>query len=58
MVEPGDAPDRHGEDQVIIVALPDTAAAASAVAAVRDAYRAEFHQQSVGMTVHPTCGAF
>jgi Protein of unknown function (DUF3574) len=44
--------------KVVIVALPDTDAAASAIAVVRDAYRAEFHQQPVGMTVHPTCGAF
>jgi hypothetical protein len=44
--------------KVIIVALPDTDAARSAVAAVKDAYRAQFHQQSVGTIVHPTCGAF
>jgi hypothetical protein len=40
------------------VALPDAPAAASAVAAVSDAYRAQYHQQSVGMTVHPVCGSF
>jgi hypothetical protein len=44
--------------KVIIVALPDTEAAASAIAAIKDAYRTRFHQQSVGMTVHPACGAF
>ena len=44
--------------EVIIVAVPDTDAAASAIAAVKDAYRTRFRQQSVGMTVHPTCGAF
>jgi Protein of unknown function (DUF3574) len=44
--------------KVIVVALPDTEAAAPAIAAVRDAYRTRFHQHSVGMTVHPTCGAF
>jgi hypothetical protein len=44
--------------KVLIVALPDTPATASAVAAIKDAYRTQFHQQSVGTTVHPTCGAF
>ena len=44
--------------KVIVAALPDTEAAAHAIAAVRDAYRAQFRQQSVGMTVHPACGAF
>jgi hypothetical protein len=44
--------------KVIVVAVPDTPAAASAVAAVKDAYRAEFHQQSVGTTVAPVCAAF
>jgi hypothetical protein len=44
--------------KVIVVAVPDTDAAASAIAAVKDAYRTRFHQQSVGMTVHQTCGAF
>jgi hypothetical protein len=44
--------------KVIIVALPDTPAGASVIAAIKDAYRTQFHQQSVGTTVHPTCGAF
>jgi hypothetical protein len=44
--------------KVIIVALPDTAPAASAITAVRDACRAEFHQQSAGMTVRPICREF
>jgi hypothetical protein len=44
--------------KVVIVALPATEAAASAIEAVRDAYRARFHQQSVGMTAHPVCGSF
>jgi hypothetical protein len=44
--------------KVLVVAVPDTDAARAAIAAIRDAYRAQFHQQSVGMTVHPTCGAF
>jgi hypothetical protein len=44
--------------KVLVVALPDTPESASAIAAIKDAYRAQFHQQSVGTTVHPTCGAF
>jgi hypothetical protein len=44
--------------KVIIVAVPDTPAAAAAIATVKEAYRARFHQQSVGTTIHPVCGAF
>ncbi|HEY2618306.1 MAG TPA: DUF3574 domain-containing protein [Acetobacteraceae bacterium] len=44
--------------KVIIVAVPDTPATAAAIAAVKDAYRTLFHQQTVGTTVAPVCGAF
>ena len=44
--------------KVIIVAVPDTPAAAAAIAAMKEAYRTRFHQQSVGTTIHPVCGAF
>jgi hypothetical protein len=44
--------------KVIVVAAPDTPTAAAAIAAVRDAYRTQFHQQSVGTTVAPVCAAF
>jgi hypothetical protein len=44
--------------KVIVVALPDTPDGNAAIAAIKDAYRAQFHQQSVGTTVHPVCGAF
>ena len=44
--------------KVIVVAVPDTPATISAIAAIKDAYRRQFHQQSVGTTVHPICGAF
>ncbi len=44
--------------KVVMVAVPDTAATATAIAAIKDAYRTQFHQQSVGVTVHPTCAAF
>jgi hypothetical protein len=44
--------------KVIVVALPETPAGDAAIAAIKDAYRTRFHQQSVGTTVHPVCGAF
>ena len=44
--------------KVIVVAVPDTPASAAAIAAIKDAYRTQFHQQSVGTTIHPVCGAF
>jgi hypothetical protein len=44
--------------KVIIVAVPDTPASAAAIKAVGDAYKSEFHQQSVGITVAPVCAAF
>ncbi len=43
---------------VLIVALPDAAANDTAITAIKDAYRAQFHQQSVGTTVQAVCGAF
>ncbi len=43
---------------VLVVALPDSAANDAAITAIKDAYRAQFHQQSVGTTVHAVCGAF
>jgi hypothetical protein len=44
--------------KVLIAAVQDTPATASAIAAIKEAYRTQFHQQSVGTAVHPTCGAF
>jgi hypothetical protein len=44
--------------KVIVAATPDTVAGAAAIAAVKDAYRTQFHQQSVGTIVQPVCGAF
>jgi hypothetical protein len=44
--------------KVIIVAVPDTPASAAAIAAVRDAYQAQYHQQSVGTIVQPVCAGF
>jgi hypothetical protein len=44
--------------KVLIVAVPDTPAGAAAITAIENAYKAEFHQQSVGTTVAPVCAAF
>ena len=44
--------------KVIIVAVPDMPASAAAITAVEDAYKTQFHQQSVGTTVAPVCAAF
>jgi len=44
--------------KVIVVAVPETPAGAAEIAAIRDAYRLQFHQQSVGTVVHPVCGVF
>jgi hypothetical protein len=43
---------------VLVVALPESAANDAAITAIKDAYRAQFRQQSVGTTVHAVCGAF
>jgi Protein of unknown function (DUF3574) len=43
---------------MLVVALPDAAASVTAITAIKNAYRAQFHQQSVGTTVHVVCGAF
>jgi len=44
--------------RVIVVAVPDTPVARSAIAQIKDEYRQRFHQISVGTVVHPVCGAF
>jgi hypothetical protein len=44
--------------KVIVVAVPDTEAARSAIATVKDTYRSRFHQQLVGTVSHAACGAF
>ncbi len=44
--------------KVLIVAVPDMPASAAAITAVEDAYKTQFHQQSVGTTVAPVCAAF
>jgi hypothetical protein len=44
--------------KVVMVAVPDSVATATAIAAIKDAYRSQFHQRSVGTTVQPICAAF
>lgn len=44
--------------KVLIVAVPDTPATEAAITAIKDAYRQQFHQQSVGTVVQPVCAAF
>jgi len=44
--------------KILIVAVPDTPASAAAITAIETAYKSEFRQQSVGITVAPVCAAF
>jgi hypothetical protein len=48
----------HERTKVLLVALPDTATAAAAVARIRSAYQMQFHQTLVGMIAAPACGSF
>jgi hypothetical protein len=44
--------------KILLVAAPRTPDLASRLAAVIDAYKAEFHQQSVGIITRDACAAF
>jgi hypothetical protein len=44
--------------KILLVALPDTASQTAAIARIRQAYAAQFHQTLVGMTVAPACADF
>jgi hypothetical protein len=48
----------HEPTKVLLVALPDTAASAAAVARVRATYAEQFHQTLVGLTTAPACASF
>ena len=48
---------REGSKLVVIV-LPETIAARGEIAAVADAYKHRFRQQSVGIVVQSVCAAF
>lgn len=43
---------------VVTIAAPASADLAARIERVRDAYRAAFHQQSVGLTLAPVCASF
>ena len=44
--------------KILLVALPFAAGSLATVNRVRTEYQARFHQQLVGMTTGPACGAF
>jgi hypothetical protein len=44
--------------KVLVAALPNTPDSLVAINRIRTEYQIKFHQQLVGMTVAPTCGAF
>ena len=44
--------------RVIEIIVPDDAATFDRLQAIRDAYRARFHQQSVGLTLNALCAGF
>lgn len=48
----------HERSTTVIAAVPDTPASAAAISAVKQAYLARFHHQSVGTVVYPVCAAF
>ncbi len=48
----------HEPTKVLLAALPDAAASATAVARIRAAYAEQFHQALVGMTTGPVCASF
>jgi hypothetical protein len=48
----------HERTKLLLVALPDDAAGAAAIARIRQAYQVQFHQTLVGMTVAPACASF
>jgi hypothetical protein len=48
----------HEPTKVVVVAVPDGAASAAAIMAVKEAWLRRTRQHSVGTVVHPVCGAF
>ena len=48
----------HERTKVLLAVVPDAPASAAAVARIRAAYAAQFHQMQVGMMIMPACGAF
>lgn len=48
----------HERSKILLVAAPDGPALASRIGDVIEAYRARFHQQSVGVVTRQVCAAF
>jgi hypothetical protein len=48
----------HERSKVVIVAAPSTPDLTQRIKAVMSAYRAQFHQQSVGILTATECGSF
>ena len=57
-LNPGTGHTVHEHTKVLLVALPDDAGSAAAIARIRHAYEVQFHQTLVGMTVASACGSF
>ena len=49
---------RHEPTKLLLVSLPVSPHALAPVQQIRSAYQQRFHQQLVGMSVTPGCGAF
>ena len=55
---PGTGRTTHERTKMLIVALQPGPAGLAAIERVRAAYRTQFHQQQVGMTIQPACASF
>ena len=44
--------------EIVTIVAPQSPALASKIEKISDAYRARFHQQSVGIVTRPVCAAF
>ena len=44
--------------KLVLIVTPDTPDAVPRLQAIRDEYKARFHQQSVGLLLAPTCADF
>jgi hypothetical protein len=44
--------------EIVMIVAPESAALAPKIGRIADAYRARFHQQSVGVVTRPVCAAF
>jgi Protein of unknown function (DUF3574) len=56
--DPGTGHSEQERSKMLLAAVVDTPESAAAIARIREAYAARFHQSSVGLAVTPICGAF